>query len=285
MQYYSTKGKAKLKVAFYYEYGKIPEIGTGHHFRCKTIASELKKRGHKIVDHGSEDLLIVDHIFSQKQLLLDTKSKGIKTVLIDGSEDDVDLADLSISPIYNKKSQNTGLKYVVLPLLRGIQKYSPRTKSDIIFVSMGGFDYSNYADMIVDVLIKTNRKAIITKSINHGNLKNKYNNIEIFDEEDYYLAMKECVVAITGGGLTLFQCLYYGIPTIPIPQYEHQKSNIEYVNQCCVLAKTTREDIEEKLEWLIAGENYRESLSVLSQHFVRGDGCFQVCNLIEKTFV
>ena len=276
-----------MKIAFYREYGAKKEIGMGHFYRSKTISEALKRKGHNIsfIDDGiltnDVQVLIIDHISSQNSLILQAKSAGMKIVLIDGAEEDVSLADLSISAFFNKSSQYKGIKYVVVPYHYSTDRYRPYKKNKSILISMGGYDANNYAELILDVLDELGLNAIVTKSINHQDLKTKYPRIEIFDEEDYYVPMNECIIGIVNGGLTLFQGLYYGLPCLAIPQYEHQKWNIEGVSHCCVPTEPNKDDIKDKIKWLLDSEYLRESMSKLAQYWVDGKGTARVCDLVE----
>jgi spore coat polysaccharide biosynthesis predicted glycosyltransferase SpsG len=268
-----------MNVAFHYESGAIKEVGLGHHYRTRILESELKRRGHKLVNADQCSVLIVDHVHPQRDVILAHKARGACVVLIDGAPEDTELVDLSISAVVNRKAQLTGLQYLIIPQLRGFSRYSPRTQSSTVFVSMGGYDYNDYTSLAVKAITTLGFKALVTKSLDRK--PPRQSNVGVFNEQDYYTAMKECVAAITNGGLTMFQALHYGMPTIPLPQYDHQKDNIRSVNVCCVPAEPTEQDLTEKLKWVMQAENYRESLSVLAKHFVGGDGVYRVCDAIE----
>lgn len=275
-----------MKIAFFYEHGQIKEIGTGHKYRSGFIARELRRRGHTtwmLEDNPSyddADLVVIDHMFSQKNIIDEIKSKNKKVVLIDGAVEDTELVDLSISPFYNTKSQYRGINYIAIP--SAWEKYRTYNKSNSVFISMGGFDANNYAEMIIKVLKEYNLNAVVAKSINHPDFSKVYSNAVMFEEEDLYTAMRECTIGIVNGGLTLFQSLHYGLPCVAVPQYAHQRNNIEYVQHCCSLAEPNEEDLKLKIKWFIDSEYFRESISKLAQHSVDGKGIQRICALIEK---
>ena len=204
----------------------------------------------------------------------------MKVVLIDGAEEDTQLADLSISAFYNAKSEYQGAKYIVIPKCYEWSRYRSYIKNDTVFVGMGGFDAGQYAQKIIEILKEMGLLAVVAKSINHPNFEDSFSNVKIFEEENYYDAMTECKIAITNGGLTFFQALHFGMPTIAIPQYEHQRNNISPLNHCCMSAEID-DNIKDIIKYLIGSEYYRKSLSTLSQHFVDGRGLERVCDLIE----
>jgi spore coat polysaccharide biosynthesis predicted glycosyltransferase SpsG len=269
-----------LNVGFCYEFGAIKEVGTGHHYRVQVLSNEFKRRGHMVVGAEKADVVVVDHVHSQRDVIQMHKARGAKVVLIDGAPEDLELVDVSISAVINRKAQYTGLPYLIIPQLKGFSRYNPRTKSNTVFVSLGGFDYNDYASLSAKVVTDLGYKALVTRSLNREPPSGSC--VGVFDDDDYYLAMSECVAAITNGGLTMFQALYFGMPTLPLPQYDHQKDNIHSVNVCCVPTEPNEQDLREKLGWVLQAEGYRESLSTLAKHFVTGDGHHRVCDVIEK---
>jgi spore coat polysaccharide biosynthesis predicted glycosyltransferase SpsG len=272
-----------MKVCFYYEYGEIPEIGTGHFYRTKTIRRELEKRGHQTyaVEDGiffpDTDILVIDHFNSQKELILRAKTVGIKVVLIDGQEEDVEYADESISAIYNKNARWTGLEYMCFPTAGATDFYSTPRNTRIVFVGMGGFDKCNLAEFAVDILGELELNAIVARSINHNFQRN---NMEFFEGENYFDALDKCEFAVTAGGLTLFQVLFYRMPCVAIPQYEHQKENIEMVGQCCLQSLNDKADLKSKIQHLMNNQYAKENLSRKSSCLVDGNACNRICDII-----
>lgn len=260
-----------MRIAFYYEYGRVKEIGTGHYYRSRVLANELVLRGHEIVRPSNKcDVVVIDHMFSQARLIYELKQRGIKTVLIDGAAEDTDLVDASISVCINRAAKYTGLEYLIIPPI-GKERYSTG-QSNLVFVSMGGFDYNNYAECVINILGDFGIKAIVTRSINH-----KFN-ADFFEGADFYMAMGRCKIAITAGGLTMFQCLCFGIPTIALAQYEHQKTNIDLVSSACISSDTNRlkEDISDLLLYADL-----DDLSIKSQSMIDGKGFLRVCDIVE----
>lgn len=270
-----------MRVTFFYEYGEKPEIGTGHKYRTKTIVDELEKRGHNthIMSDGillsNTDVLVVDHMFSQSGLIKRAKSANIKVVLIDGVEEDVPFVDESISAVYNKRSTHTGVDYMCFPT-KGRTNFYSKPKSNSVFVGMGGFDCGNLAEFVVDTLSDFGFNAIVAKSINHNFHKP---NMEFYIGDNYYDAMNECLFGITGCGLTLFQALFYGLPTIGLAQYDHQIENAKMVDECCLFS--TKDALKNNIERMIKSEYLRTKLSIFGSHMVDGKAAIRISNIIE----
>lgn len=277
-----------MKIAFFYEFGQIKEIGMGHKYRSKNLAIELRRRGHTTwmfednSDYNDADVVVIDHLFTQKDLIQQIRAKNKKIVLIDGAKEDVSLVDLSISAIYNEKAEYRGVQYIALPQTMEWTKYRPYNKSKSIFVGMGGFDNGNYAEIAIRAAKNLNLDVIIAKSINHQDYSTIYPGVIMFEGEDYYTAMKECMIGVMNGGLTLFQGLHYGLPCVAIPQYDHQKDNILTVQHCCSIAEPNEEDVSLKMQWFLNSESFRESISKLAQYCIDGKGIQRICTLIEN---
>jgi len=274
-----------VKISFYRDHGAIREIGKGHLYRTKAISRELAKRGHSVANieddvlYSDLDALVIDHIHSQKEIIMRAKQAKIKVILIDGAVEDVALVDVSISAMYNPIAQFSGLKYVCIPTEGRTNYYSVGRKSKNVFVAMGGFDANNIAEMIVDALGGIGLYAIVAKSINHDFAP--YSNMEFFEEENYYDAMNECTIAVTNGGLSLFQLLYYGMPCVAIPQYKHQSKNISFVSGCCVKCMPEKDEIKEKVKFLMDDEYAKIDFSIFGSNVIDGKGCERVCDIIE----
>lgn len=275
-----------MEVAFYCEQGQKPEVGTGHYWRSKAIAKELVRREYKVsfveddVIFNGPDVMVIDHIHSKRGVIGRAKASGMRVVLIDGHPDDVELVDASISAVVNPAAQYSGIDYMAFS--NTTERYNPRKKGKAVFVSMGGFDANNLAELVLKALQDTGLYIVVTKSNNHPDFIKKFPNVVVFDEENYYNAMYECIIGIVNGGLTLFQALHYGLPCIAIPQYEHQSKNIDAVPSGCLIKSEPAEHmIREKVRWLMKSEYRRESMSVFAQNKVDGEGVFRICDIIE----
>jgi spore coat polysaccharide biosynthesis predicted glycosyltransferase SpsG len=144
---------------------------------------------------------------------------------------------------------------------------------------MGGYDANNLAETAIQAVKWAGRKALVAKSINHPNWSETYPHVIMFEDKDYYEALRQCVFGITAGGLTLFQALHFGLPCIAIPQYEHQAENIDAVKGSCLRATT--QDILLATDWMLNRDN-RERLSVKARQTVDGKGVQRICNVIEE---
>lgn len=275
-----------MRVVFWYQCGEIDEIGTGHRFRSRFIGEQLTQRGHEVtyiedndVVADNYDVMIIDHINPPKDISKRAKSMGMKVVVIDGKDP---VADISISAFLNDDADYKGIMYATFPVSPYSMKYDSDNGSDIAFVGMGGFDKNNYAKVVLEILMEMKINAIVTHSINHPDFKKEFPGVEVFCGNNYCDAMNKCLFAITNGGLTFFQALHFGIPTIAIPQYEHQVTNISAVNCCCISCCPDKNDISASVHIMANSKCRRRDLSVLSQHYIDGRGVERICNIIEE---
>lgn len=273
-----------MNIVLFCEHGEKFEIGTGHLYRLMSIEKNLCARGHNVLWHNSNigwenvDILVIDHMYSQSSLILNAKSYGVNVLLIDGAESDVDKADVSISAVLNKKATHKGHEYFAIPSPPNTL-YNIETNSKTVFVSMGGFDANNIAYSIMRILEDMGVRAIVSRSINHSNFKMMFKNVEVYDGSDYYDAMHECIIGITNGGLTMVQSLCYGLPTIAIPQYDHQSINIDMFDNACISGSV--KDLRKDVSSLMSSQYTRECMSRASTGCVDGLGVMRVCNIIE----
>lgn len=273
-----------MKIGFFCEWGEIPEIGTGHFYRSKWTSEAMKHRGHDTIDiaPGNDlpidlDVLVIDDLRSQRSLIGMAKYNNTKVVLIDGIEEDVPEVNLAISAKFNIASQYKGIEYMSF-LPRGDRSYKS-LESTKVFVSMGGFDANNIASTVLEVLQEMGIDAIVTRSINHEDLSSE--NTEVFVGDDYYIPMEKCKIGVVNGGLTMFQALHFGLPSLVIPQYKHQLEYVQLVKSEVLLAYHNKESIHEGIERLLGSKELRGQLSTRSQNLVDGKAICRTCNLIE----
>lgn len=240
------------------------------------IANEIKNRlilrGHEIKDYHSTQK--IDVLVVIGNAMSGTQCKAEKTVCIGSDEG----GDITINPFYERKSDFSGSKYIVVPGFknRAWDRYRANIKSKTIFV---GINNHSTILLALEVLSGLGVNAIV--ATDDHELKKTFSRIEIFDEEDCYNAMYECVAAITDGGTIFLQSLSYGMPTVAISDDKIQENIVGSLKHCCLPVKKEKEDIETKISWLIESEYHRKSLSMLATHFVDGKGTDRICSIID----
>ena len=272
----------KNKVLFRCDAADIPEIGTGHIFRCLTIASSLKKKfnlknndiafliksngkfkkGIKILNlynykvikikknklklnsfeeakyltKNPSNLLIIDRLGkTNMNFFKNIKNSFKKKIIIDDSSQIRKYFDLSINPLINnvKKFNNSyvGFKHLILPSFSF--KRSINIKKNNIFLFFGGYDKGNFTAKVMKAL---NKFPIKLNLFVHKTLKEKVknnsttNNVFYYSHLDYLKTLKSSNIAITAGGMGLFDSILFNKKIICIPQYKHQEINAKKIS-------------------------------------------------------
>jgi|TARA_B110000261_G_C13082871_1_gene356637 UDP-2,4-diacetamido-2,4,6-trideoxy-beta-L-altropyranose hydrolase len=272
----------KNKVLFRCDGANIPEIGTGHIFRCLTIAKYLKKRFGlrkedivfltrssskynigfdilkknefrvvaikskklklnsndelKYLNKNPSDLLIIDRLGKTKKNFVKKLDNSFnKKIIIDDSSANRKYFDISLNPLIHnvKKVKNSfiGFDYLILPVY--FYKYKRNTsKNRNIFIFFGGHDPKKLTMKITKMLNKNNLdltlfvSSIFKKLINKVIIDKKI----IFYEQDKYIEkLSLCKIAITAGGMGLFDNIVMKKKIICIPQYKHQEVNAKRI--------------------------------------------------------
>ena len=271
---------SRHKILFRCDAADIPEIGTGHLYRCLTIANLIKKKFKtknkdisflvktknkynksisilkkyrftvvKIENSNIKPYSYQELLFLKKNpsnlLIIDrlgkinkTFSKKIekyfsKKIIFDDSSINRKFFDLSINPLIHnvKKVQNShiGFNYLVLPSIFKSKYYNLKTiKKNNIFIYFGGYDHKNLITKIIKLLNKIDIRLNIFVYYLFKNKTKKIisnNNLIFFKNNEYFKRLGQANIAITAGGLGLFDSIIFKKKVICIPQYEHQELN------------------------------------------------------------
>ena len=272
----------KNKVLFRCDGANIPEIGTGHIFRCLTIAKYLKKNFKlrntditfltrssskykigfnilkqnkfrvvgikdkklelnsndelKYLDKNPSNLLIIDRLGKVKKNLVKKLDYFFnKKIIIDDSSTNRKYFDISLNPLIHnvKNEQNSfiGFDYLILPVYfhkhkRGI------SKNKNIFIFFGGHDPKKITIKILRILNKNDLDLTLYVSSIFKNMIDKViisKKIIFYKQNEYIQKLSLCKIAITAGGMSLFDNIVMKKKIICIPQYKHQEINAKRI--------------------------------------------------------
>ena len=169
-----------------------------------------------------------------------------------------------------------------------------------ILIAMGGSDYLNLSNAILnalrDVKIDIELDLVLGAAARNREELDKLivgypHKISISENvSDLAMRMAESDLAFCSGGLTLFELLALGIPTIAIAAYEHQEHRIKYFSEkkaCYSLGKggpLKQEAILEAFNCCL-DFNKRQIMSSISEKIVGKDGVNRIAGKIKDLFV
>ncbi len=196
-----------------------------------------------ILKKNSSKILIIDRWgHTKKNTILRLRKYFSKIILFDDMCKHKEF-DLKINSLIkqNKKEYNfKTFKKLILPSYN-YKKFFFKDKKqkkivNNIFVSFGGFDKNLYSKRIIELFknLNLNLNLFIPASLANNKIKRirfKKLNIIYFNNKDFYKYLNLSDISVVSGGLTLFDSLLFKIPSICLPQYNHQFLNAKIVNK------------------------------------------------------
>lgn len=239
-------------------------IGTGHIARIKKVIKELVSNhgssikvkfitNHKSSDRYYEHLLVSNEFEAAEELnktietekidavifdALDycrdsyylTKKQNIFTVGIDTSSKESELLDTLINPVIsNDRSHLNGPMYSVHyeAFIENFKNVTSNKKKKI-FICFGGHDHQNHLQKIfkLEIFDYENYEVTVVLSENtkDEDIIEKKEYTILRNPKNFYELLMSSDLALISGGVLLQEALYFGIPSIVLPQYIHQKN-------------------------------------------------------------
>jgi len=252
--------------------GNIPELGTGHLYRCITIYNYLIQKGIKknqlqFVIKSKNNYLLAKKILNKKKIKfisIDEKIKDFskkelnflssiksKVIIFDRLSkidrsflDGLRLNFKKIIGIDIKKRNDVKLDLYFNPLQNNIEQtkkiknYKNNVLPSIFFKNQMNDKPKEKLNFFTFFggydFKKINKRIKLLKNIKSINLKN--------DQKKFYLNFNKADIVICSGGLTVFDAIYLNKIIIAIPQYNHQLINLKCLNKqkVCYLIKINR---------------------------------------------
>ena len=106
--------------------------------------------------------------------------------------------------------------------------------------------------------------------------------------ENYFKILLKADIAILSGGLTIFNAIYGGVPSIAIPQYQHQLKTLKKLKSYKAIKMGSENIIlnEKKFLYetnlLINSYNERLKLSNNAKNLIDGKGSKRVVKIIKS---
>ena len=194
-----------------------------------------------LINNYKSNLLIIDKYMKKisKKFILKLKQNHKKILLIDDISSFRNLCDLSVNPmsynIPNLRIGKIGYKYNILPSYDFISKKRKKIvkKKFFVFLFFGGYDKKKITIKILNKFknLKLNLKFFVNKNFKNRIDKRFIKNLNFFDYKNHFEKLYHSDLSINNGGLAMMDAIIFKKPTICIPQYKHQKINIENLNK------------------------------------------------------
>lgn len=199
------------------------------------------------------NMVIIDELDSSKSFINRLKKKEIKVITFDDRGNGVWHSDLCIAPLYppkrlpptfSKTKLLTGYKYMVLNedySPNKIKTYRVKNYPKRIYITQGGTDTYGVIPFLIKSLSSLPEKTIfdvvIGPAFKHHrqvkeSLKTTKGNFKIHENKKKLLDIQEKAdMAISAGGLTLFELLTLGVPTILLTAEPREKEIMTSVSR------------------------------------------------------
>lgn len=256
------------------------------------------------------DCIIVDALNVSEQIMKLFREKTNLLISFDNNGDGRFFSDILINILYKRlpplhapKLEINDYSYIIISDEFGDihqkEKVIPKTVQKIL-ITQGGSDTYGVVPQLIDV-IETTKTDIeffifIGPAFKHHKelalsvkksalkihvIKNIKNPWDLFYDMD---------LAISGGGMTLFELLCLGIPTITTTQEIKELETIDDLTKNNLILnlgyfdKTKKEQISSLISDIDRDYEKRLKLSTNSKKYMDGNGCERIADLIEKYY-
>jgi spore coat polysaccharide biosynthesis predicted glycosyltransferase SpsG/ribosomal protein S18 acetylase RimI-like enzyme len=250
----------------------------------------------RAVQAFSPDILVLDILNSGEKYIQTLRDTGTLVISLDDDGPNQKSADVAINAILeNGSTLFEGPDYIVLPELQ-INKNQLSQNCKRLFISFGGYDHLNLAMKVLRALQHLSKDLTITVAVgdsyqNIDDLKNFAETatpkINVYvNPSNFGELFNEADLAVVSGGLTLFEAMARGVPSIVISQYTHQaKTAQRYHDRKAIIFlgmgnQVSECAIEEKVSAIAKDYRLRNSLRKQALSFVDGNGLQRVANII-----
>lgn len=238
------------------------------------------------------------------------KGDGFKTIYID----DLGMTDLPCDVVINGLVGTENLKYRSRLALLGKdyavlskEYWHPRESRteeiSNVLVTMGGIDHYNLTEKILDILgeqvCSFNVQVVVGpyyENLNEIRRKGRSINKRVilnFSPASLFPLIHECEIAISAGGLTLYELATMGKPTAGISLWPNQERNVRELGREKILIPLYYSEegfystLKTAVDTLIRDANLRRKMSIKAQSLFDGGGALRaarkVAGFLEET--
>jgi UDP-2,4-diacetamido-2,4,6-trideoxy-beta-L-altropyranose hydrolase len=249
-------------------------------------------------------LVVVDMLDTNPDFMKKVKEVGVILLSIDDLGPGKNYSDILI---YNlvKKPKSYSLKQkcyfgpLYMPLNNKIKEAREKKIRKIgknILVSFGASDPGGFTLKTIKALDKSSQNYDVTVIVGPvfsqneklkkllKNVKKKYNLKFNVSQQEFIKLVQKSDIAITSGGVTIYELAATGTPGIVLCQNEHENNNVfeEYgtVIKIGLGLLVTENKILSTVESLSENENLRREMSIKGRKLTDGKGAERVANII-----
>ncbi len=244
------------------------------------------------------ETVVVDKLHNGIEYMQKIKDTGVILVTLDDLGKGNRYADIVINAIFDKGDTcYKGLNYLILPE-KVVNKRKINKKCKCVLLSFGGYDYLNLTLKVMKALSKLDKaiKIVVAvggsyerkEQLNHFLLKeSKRKYVVFYDSPNFNSLLAQCDLAVVSGGLTLFQAVSMGKPSIVLCQYKHQLRTALKLEKKDALINLGMGDqasetaIEKAVKSLVGNYEKRLKMNQKGRSLIDGKGLTRVVDLVE----
>lgn len=253
------------------------------------------------------DCIIVDALNVSEKIMLEFRNKSKFLISFDNTGNGRILADVLINILYRREPylhtpQQEYHNYDYLLLHSKFAEYNQKPKFvnrevKNILIAQGGADTYGLIPQILDNLkvpTKYNFHILIGPAFQHNSAlqevisRKKITVVILTDITEPWKEYYPMDLAITGGGMTLFELLCIGVPCIALTGEPKEIETINALESEGMLCNFGfyRSDrairINDYIEKISSEYNYRKELTERGRELIDGNGCERIVRIIEK---
>lgn len=291
------KSTKEFEIAFLmkdYREGIKQVSDRGYHvYKIPLEKDELEETINVIKDFSPE-IVVIDRLDTEEDYMKKIKETGVILITLDDIGLGQKYADITINAIRESGvSLYEGPEYVVLPEIKFKGK---KPKDRRVFLCFGGYDHLNLTlktmkalenlDKEIDIAVVVDVAYAHRNELNNFIKKSKRNFRIYFQPKNIGALFDQADIAVISGGLTLFEAMARGIPSLVLCQYEHQVETARrYEKKRATICLGMGDSLDEKTIYarvneLIKNKVLKESLRNNGMMLVDGKGLERVFNLI-----
>ena len=238
-------------------------------------------------------LCVFDQLVVSEEALALCRRHAVVSVAMDAEGTAVEQADIAVNAIREDvRTPYTGPDYITLPELPTPAQPDGTHRGVHVFISTGGYDHHRLAPRVVNAVRRLPEidrirvvaaNAELSRQCSMGDQDRRVEVTHGVPELSPLLSASD--LAVVCGGLTLFEAMRLGIPSIVVAQYPHQAATAQrYAARGAVVAlglasSALEAQVEHAVAGLIRTPDRRQALGRVAQHLIDGRGLQRVGDL------